>query len=89
MHGTPRRGKARHWLHVGGPMLLTLSLTACGIEPYRNPDLREEGPARGLFTGPRGEWVIYRKIDTESEGFGSDQDPKAAESEYVNSRSKE
>ena len=45
-------------------MLVALLVTGCaGIEPYEPRDNREEGPEKGLFTGPEGEFVIYRKVD--------------------------
>jgi len=86
MPGAPRRYRRPRWLHVIGPMTLTLSVTACGIEPYRAPDAREEGPGRGLFTGSPGEWVIYREIGVEDEKFGANQ---SADSEPANPQSQE
>jgi hypothetical protein len=41
--------------------LLTALLVIAGcseIQPYNPPNHREEGPAKGLFTGSQGEWVI-------------------------------
>ena len=41
--------------------LLTAVLVMVGcaeIQPYNPPNHREEGPAKGLFTGSQGEWVI-------------------------------
>ena len=44
--------------------LLLLILSGCpGIEPYTPPNQREEGPESGLFSGPEGGFVIYRKGD--------------------------
>ena len=41
-------------------LLLTVAVMAgcAGIQPYEPPNHREEGPEKGLFTGPQGEWVI-------------------------------
>ena len=41
-------------------LLAVLSVIAgcAGIQPYSPPNHREEGPAKGLFTGSQGEWVI-------------------------------
>jgi hypothetical protein len=47
-----------------GPLLVALLVTGCaGIEPYEPRDYREEGPEKGLLTGPEGEFIIYRKAD--------------------------
>ena len=36
-------------------------ITGCAdVKPYQPRNHREEGPQSGLFTGPQGEWVIYR-----------------------------
>ena len=36
-----------------------LVIAGCaGIQPYTPPNHREEGPAKGLFTGSQGAWVI-------------------------------
>ena len=36
-----------------------LVIAGCsGIRPYTPPNHREEGPAKGLFTGSQGAWVI-------------------------------
>ena len=44
-----------------GPLLVALMVTACaGIKPYVPRDDREEGPKQGLFSGPEGEFVIFR-----------------------------
>jgi len=38
-----------------------LVIAGCaGIQPYNPPNHREEGPAKGLFTGDQGEWVVVR-----------------------------
>ena len=37
---------------------LLVIVSCAGIQPYHAPNHREEGPAKGLFTGSRGEWVI-------------------------------
>ena len=34
-----------------------------GIKPYEARDYREEGPKQGLFSGPEGKFVIFRKVD--------------------------
>ena len=45
-----------------GALLLAALLVIVGcaeIQPYSPPNHREEGPAKGLFTGSQGEWVIF------------------------------
>jgi hypothetical protein len=40
-------------------LLIVVVMAGCaGIKPYEAPNHREEGPAKGLFTGSQGEWVI-------------------------------
>ena len=46
----------RHGAAVG--MAFGLLLGGCGIQPYKNPN---EAKKPGIFSGPEGEWVIYRK----------------------------
>ena len=47
-----------------GALLVALLVTGCaGIKPYEPRDWREEGPKKGLLTGPEGEFVIFRKVD--------------------------
>ena len=63
-----------------GPLLVAMLLTGCaGMEPYEARDHREDGPESGLFSGPDGEFVIYRKAEepeADSEANkGSDETP--------------
>jgi len=52
-----------------GSLLVALLVTGCaGIEPYEPRDNREEGLEKGLFTGSKGEFVIYRKVDESETG---------------------
>lgn len=52
-----------------GLLLVTLLVIGCaGIEPYEARDHREEGPERGLLSGPDGEFIIYRKVDEPATG---------------------
>ena len=49
-------------------LLLLLILTGCsGMEPYAPVNHRVEGPESGLFSGPEGDFVIYRKGDEAAE----------------------
>lgn len=43
-----------------GAALLTLA-GCSGMEPYEQYNQREEGPPSGLFSGPQGEFVIFRR----------------------------
>ncbi len=50
------------------PLLVALLISGCaGSEPFEPRDEREEGPAQGLFTGSRGEWVIHREEENKGE----------------------
>jgi hypothetical protein len=46
----------------GVALIVAQLFTGCaGIEPYQPRDYREEGMEKGLFSGPEGEFVIFRK----------------------------
>ena len=48
-------------------LLLLLVISSCsGMEPYAPVNHREEGPESGLFSGPDGDFVIYRKTEEKS-----------------------
>ena len=50
-------------------LLVALLFTGCaGISPYEPRDTREEGPEKGLFTGSKGEFVIFKKEDEPETG---------------------
>jgi len=50
-------------------LLALLVVAGCsGIEPLELTNTREEGPEQGLFSGPDGEFVIYRKAEGEVTG---------------------
>jgi hypothetical protein len=52
-----------------GPLLVALLVAGCaGMKPYEPHDYREEGLERGLYSGPDGEFVIYRKVDEPETG---------------------
>ena len=46
-------------------LLMTLVvISGCaGIKPYKPRDNREEGPKDGLFSGSKGEFIIYEKME--------------------------
>jgi len=50
-------------------LLIVAVMAGCaGIKPYDSPNHREEGPAKGLFTGSQGEWVIVGPKSPETGG---------------------
>ena len=50
----------RKAIRVGALLAALLLIVGCSaIQPYHPPNHREEGPAKGLFTGSQGEWAIY------------------------------
>jgi hypothetical protein len=52
-------------------LLLAALLVIAGcseIQPYSPPNHREEGPAKGLFTGSQGAWVITLPEATQAGG---------------------
>ena len=57
----------------GAIMLLALlALAGCaGMEPYKPYNNREEGPAKGVFSGSDREFVIFRLEDERESGEGS------------------
>jgi len=51
----------RKAIRIAALLAACLMIAGCaGIQPYQPPNHREEGPAKGLFTGSQGEWVIVR-----------------------------
>ena len=74
-----------------GPLLVALMVAGCaGIKPYEPRDYREEGPERGLFTGSKGEFVIFRKADEPETGSeASKKSDEIADGEQQNAGSEE
>ena len=61
-----RRQKGWWWVLF---LAVLLVMTGCAdIKPYQPPNHREEGPQGGIFTGPEGEWVIYRSDEPAPDG---------------------
>lgn len=55
----------------GAALIVAQLFTGCaGIEPYQPRDYREEGMEKGLFSGSKGEFVIFKKtseLETDKE----------------------
>jgi hypothetical protein len=67
-------GYRRKAIRIAALLAACLLVAGCaGIQPYHAPNHREEGPAKGLFTGSRGAWVI-----------AGPKAPQAGETEYQN-----
>lgn len=55
------RGKA---LWIVALLVTLVVISGCaGIKPYEPRDNRREGPEGGLFSGSKGEFIIYRKVE--------------------------
>lgn len=54
------RSRSTPWLLAVLALLLLVSACA-SYTPMAMPDARENPPLAGIFTGPAGEWVIFRK----------------------------
>ena len=57
------------------PWLLALLVIAgcSGIEPFEMTNTREEGPEKGLFSGPDGEFIVHGRADApDAEGETKD-----------------
>jgi len=65
-----------------GPLLVALLLiSGCsGLKPYEPRDHREEGPEKGLFTGSKGEFAIFRKAEEPKKESEDKQNPNEPES---------
>jgi len=44
-----------------------------GIQPYEPRNHREEGTKDGLFSGPEGEFVIFRREEAPKKSSGNDK----------------
>jgi hypothetical protein len=52
----------RKAVRVGALLAALLVIVGCaGIQPYEPRNHREEGMKQGLFSGPEGEFTIFRK----------------------------
>ena len=71
------RTLGRKALLIGLSLVTLLAVGCAGIKPYKPHDYREDGLKRGLFSGSKGEFIIYKKVaepETGSEtGKSSDE----------------
>ena len=58
----------RRALWIGTLLVALLVIGCAGMKPYEPRDHREEGPEKGLVTGSKGEFVIFRKADEPETG---------------------
>ena len=76
-------------------LAVSLVVSGCSeIKPYHPPNHREEGPAKALFTGSQGEWVILgpkalqkggekKNNEGQETGCGLEQKQQPQESPYA------
>ena len=65
-----RRGKT---LLIGLLLVVLLAVGCAGMEPYKPHDYREDGLKRGLFSGSKGEFIIYKKVVEPETGSETDK----------------
>ena len=58
----------RKVLLIGLLLVVLLAVGCAGIKPYKPHDYREDGLKRGLFSGSKGEFIIYKKVDEPETG---------------------
>jgi hypothetical protein len=69
------------WLTVVLLFIVVVMAGCAGIQPYDPPNHREEGPAKGLFTGSQGEWVILGPKAHQTDAEEKKNEPQEAETE--------
>ena len=63
------RTHTRKAIFIGVLLAALLVIAGCAdIQPYNPPNHREEGPAKGLFTGSQGAWVITLPEASKADG---------------------
>jgi len=62
------RTLGRKALLIGLLLVTFLAVGCAGIKPYKPHDYREDGLKRGLFSGSKGEFIIYKKVDEPETG---------------------
>ena len=67
------RTLGRKVLLIGLLLVVLLAVGCAGIKPYKPHDYREDGLKRGLFSGSKSEFIIYKKVDEPETGKSSDE----------------
>ena len=62
------RTLGRKALLIGLLLVVLLAVGCAGIKLYKPHDYREDGLKRGLFSGSKGEFIIYKKVDEPETG---------------------
>ena len=83
------RNHKRIALWLGIVLVVSLVVGCAGIEPYEPRDDREEGPEKGLFTGSKGEFVIYKKADEPETGSEADESTDGQQKQMDKEKKKE
>ena len=65
-------------LLIGSLLVVLLAVGCAGIKPYKPHDYREDGLKRGLFSGSKGEFIIYKKVDEPETDSEADKRPDEA-----------
>ena len=65
----------RKVLLIGLLLVVLLAVGCAGIKPYKPHDYREDGLKRGLFSGSKGEFIIYKKVDEPETGSEAAKKP--------------
>ena len=52
----------RKVLSIGLLLVVLLAVGCSDIKPYKPHDYRQDGLKRGLFSGSKGEFIIYQKV---------------------------
>lgn len=68
-------------LQIGAVLMVLMVNVCCSeLKPYEPYDHRKEGPQTGLFTGPEGEVIIFRKTGEPQKAGEEKKDPDVIDS---------
>jgi hypothetical protein len=78
-HQACKPGRKALWIMA---LMVTLLVIAdcAGIEPYEPRNHREEGPEQGLFSGSKGEFVIFTRGEEPKQGSENEKASNKAKS---------